>query len=72
MGPYYSTSQAAEYCGYSLKTFKKYVKEYPLPRKGPGNNRYAKSDLDMWMESPASFLPSRQNKNIIPNFALQY
>ena len=47
--------QAAEYCGYSVKTFKKYVREYNIPRYGPKKNRYCTDDLDQFMKNPHAF-----------------
>ena len=51
-----TSSQAAEYCGYSVKSFRKMVKKYQVPRYGPKRNRYDRWDLDTWMQDPNVFL----------------
>jgi len=54
-GPYLTTQSAAEYCGYSYDHFRSLVRRFQIPRRGPGSNRYAVSDLDRWMEAPDCF-----------------
>ena len=63
-GPFYSLKGAAAYCGYSASTFRRKLKEYELPRHGPEKNRFAKSVLDAWMESPDTFrkVPERKRR----------
>jgi predicted DNA-binding transcriptional regulator AlpA len=54
-GPFYNLKTAAEYCGYSEKTFSRILSEYEIPRFGPRNNRFAKSVLTEWMRQPELF-----------------
>jgi len=54
-GPFYNLKEAAQYCGYKPATFARLLREYNVPRCGPRQNRFAKSVLDSWMESPESF-----------------
>ena len=61
-GPFYPLHEAAAYCGYeSPDAFRRVVRELgvELPRCGPKGNRYAKSVLDEFMNSPSSFLVCR-------------
>ena len=58
-GPFFNLAKAATYCGYdSPDAFRRVVRELgvELPRCGPKGNRYAKSVLDEFMNSPSSFL----------------
>ena len=61
-GPFMTLKQAAEYCGYSPRTFSRKLKEYDLPRHGPEKNRFAKSVLDSWMQSPDTFRKAPQRR----------
>jgi len=57
-GPFYPLHEAAAYCGYeSPDAFRRVVRELgvELPRCGPKGNRYAKSVLDEFMNSPSRF-----------------
>lgn len=57
-GPFYPLNEAAAYCGYeSPDAFRRVVRELgvELPRCGPKGNRYAKSVLDEFMNSPSRF-----------------
>lgn len=47
--------EAAEYCGYSVDTFRRHLRSYPLPKYGPKRNRFKAIDLDAWMEDPHKF-----------------
>ena len=51
-GPFLTLKQAAAYCGYAPETFRRKIKEYDFPRRGPEKNRYAQSDLDTFMVNP--------------------
>jgi len=54
-GPFFNFKGAAEWCGYHPDTFRRKLKDYDLPRSGPGKTRFAKSVLDAFMECPESF-----------------
>lgn len=57
--------EAARYCGYSPYTFRRKIREYELPRYGPNRNRFARSVLDAFMESPETFkkVPRARRRN---------
>lgn len=64
-GAYYDIKGAAEYCGYRCPShFGQMLREYHIPLKGSKQNRYAQSDLDIFMENPRAFLPVRRKKNV--------
>lgn len=56
-GPFFTFREAAKYCGYHPDTLARILREdgLELPRSGPRKNRYAKSVLDAFMESPEVF-----------------
>lgn len=54
-GPFLSTRDAAEYCSYNYDHFRILARKYSIPRRGPGNNRFSRSDLDRWMIDPDCF-----------------
>lgn len=56
---YFRSKEAASYCGYSSSQFKRHAAEYRIPRYGPSNNHYRRSDLDRWMESPTCFIEDK-------------
>lgn len=55
MQEYFNVIGAAEYCGYAPETFRRHVRQYPLPRYGPKKNRIKRLDLDVWMEDQNAF-----------------
>lgn len=61
-GPFFNLKKAAEYCGYAPDTFRRKIQDYCLPRHGPEKNRYAKSVLDAWMESPDTFRKQKYHR----------
>lgn len=61
-GPFMNLKQAAAYCGYAPDTFRRKIQDYCLPRHGPEKNRFAKSVLDAWMESPNTFAKQRYTR----------
>lgn len=56
---YRNTEEAAEYIGYSVRHFRRLVKEYGIPAFGPELNRFKLADLDTFMENPNAFKPTR-------------
>lgn len=54
-GPFFNMTRAAAYCGYAVGTFERILREYSLPKYGPKKNRFAKSVLDAWMDTPEAF-----------------
>lgn len=69
-GPFYNMTTAARFCGYSLRTFQRKLKDYDLPRHGPSSNRFAKSVLDAWMENPPIFEKCISTRRRKPNKVL--
>ena len=67
MKAYLNQIEAAEYCGYSVDTFRRHLRQYPLPKYGPTENRYKTSDLDAWMEDPHKFkvIPFRKPEKLL-------
>lgn len=70
-GPFFTLAKAAEYCGYSPDGFHRLLKGYSMPKFGPRKNRYARSVLDAFMESPDTFKKSdssslRRRRNLKP------
>ena len=65
-GPYLTLSEAARYCGYQPRRFRDLVRAYSIPLRGPGRNRFARSDLDAFMNAPVTFLGQGQNKGRSP------
>ena len=55
MQAFMNQTESAQYCGYSVDTFRRHMKTYPLPKYGPKANRYKCLDLDKWMEDPEQF-----------------
>lgn len=55
MKAYMNQTEAAEYCGYSVDTFRRHLRSYPLPKYGPKRNRFKAIDLDAWMKDPHKF-----------------
>jgi AraC-like DNA-binding protein len=69
-GPYFNIKEAAAYCGYKSEShFGKLLRDYRVPRKGPGGTRYAQADLDRFMDDPRAFIPTRRPSKI--SFDLQ-
>lgn len=60
-GPFFKLADAAAYCGYAPGTFDRIMREYHLPKFGPKKNRFAKSVLDAWMQSPDTFKTNSQS-----------
>jgi hypothetical protein len=58
---YLNQKNAAEYCGYCPDTFRKYLGEYGIPRKGPDNAKYSIEDLDRFMENPLAFCMTQKS-----------
>jgi len=63
---YFTAKEAAKYLGYSVKTFYVLVRDYQIPRYGPSRNRYKKTDLDRFMESPSCFYVERTTAHSRP------
>lgn len=59
---YLSGKQAAAFCGYSYDRFRHLAADYQIPRYGPFQNRFCKSDLNTWMQSPNCFKIKVSNK----------
>lgn len=51
---------AATYCGYSVESFKEYVSQYNIPRRGPDGRKYCVDDLDQFMLNPLAFAFAKQ------------
>ncbi len=67
---YLPTRDAADYLGFSYYHFRRIVKTYSIPRKGPHRNRFSVNDLDMWMDDSQCFLGEhgikyKRNRKII-------
>lgn len=56
IGPFFSLSAAARYCNYSQSYFEKKINGSGIPKYGPNRTRFARADLDCWMNNPDSFL----------------
>jgi len=59
-GPYLPLSEAALFCGYSEKYFRRLAKEYEIPRYGPHKNRFKAMDLHEFMNNPRAFQSPRR------------
>lgn len=59
---YLNQKSAATYCGYGVETFRKYLTEYNIPRKGPDNTKYCVDDLDKFMANPFEFCLQRTRR----------
>lgn len=55
-GPYHTAQSAATYLDYSYDRFRLLARKHQIPRRGPGKNRFAQSDLDLFMVDPEAFL----------------
>lgn len=55
-GPYHTAQSAAIYLDYSYDRFRLLARKHQIPRRGPGKNRFAQSDLDHFMVDPDAFL----------------
>jgi hypothetical protein len=62
------SEEAATYCGFSLDHFTTLARRYHLPKHGPGNKRFDRSELDRWMLEPQCFVisPSRRKTVLQP------
>lgn len=60
---YLTLKQAAHYCGYSVRQFRRHISTYALPGKGPEKNKFRREDLDCWMENPCAFQKSIRSRN---------
>lgn len=70
--PYLTLKEAAQYCGYSARQFRRHVEQFSIPAKGPRRNRFCVADLDAWMDNPSVFLKpilSRNGKRFTPVMA---
>lgn len=54
--PYKTTEEAAAYIRKGLSTFRKYVRQYQIPRHGPSGDRYRVEDLDAFMADSHRFI----------------
>lgn len=57
---YLNIQDAAEYLGYSRGYFAQLVREYHIPRKGPGGKRFDVRDLEAFMDDPGVFMNQLQ------------
>ena len=62
LGPYIAAKEAAEYCGYTYGYFRRLAADYKIPKRGPGGNRYATKDLDIFMNDPMFFNKEHDKK----------
>jgi excisionase family DNA binding protein len=53
--PYLRQAEAAAYVRFSLRQFLRFVERDNIPSCGPGGRLYRKTDLDAWVENPATF-----------------
>jgi hypothetical protein len=72
-GPYHTAQSAATYLDYSYDRFRLLARKHQIPRRGPGKNRFAQSDLDHFMIDPEVFLdaplpvkPKKRKTKTIP------
>ena len=54
--PYKTAEEAAAYIRKGLSTFRKYVRQYQIPRHGPSGDRYLVEDLEAFMADSHRFL----------------
>ena len=54
--PYKTAEEAAQYIRKGLSTFRKYVRQYQIPRHGPSGDRYLVEDLEAFMADSHRFL----------------
>lgn len=57
---YLNQKNAAAYCGYGVESFKEYVRQYNIPRRGPDGRKYSVGDLDRFMANPLAFAYVKQ------------
>ena len=54
--PYKTAEEAAAYIRKGLSTFRKYVRQYQIPRHGPSGDRFLVEDLEAFMADSHRFL----------------
>jgi len=52
--------EAATFCGYAPRTFRRLSKEYRIPKYGPTRSRFKQDDLVIFMEYPCHFLEQQE------------
>lgn len=56
VSPYKTAEEAAAYIRKGLSTFRKYVRQYQIPRHGPAGDRFLVDDLEAFMADSDRFL----------------
>ena len=56
VSPYKTAEEAAAYIRKGLSTFRKYVRQYQIPRHGPAGDRFLVDDLEAFMADSHRFL----------------
>ena len=56
VSPYKTAEEAAQYIRKGLSTFRKYVRQYQIPRHGPSGDRFLVDDLEAFMADCHRFL----------------
>lgn len=56
MQEFMNVKTAAGYCGYNDKYFGKLAAKYKIPRHGPNRNKFKRSELEIFMREPETFI----------------
>ena len=57
---FFNLTDAALFCGYAPRTFRRLTKKYRVPKYGPTRTRFKEDDLVRFMEDPCFFLEQEE------------